>query len=84
MMPGFSSGNQWKSTPGKSAALEPETTGEKNTRTIAGTSPPYTDQTAPRAVNRDQNRVYSRTGRLEEAATAKARPTRKATFSCWA
>ena len=39
-IPGFCSGNQWKSTPGKIAAGLPETTGEKTTSTRAGTSPP--------------------------------------------
>ena len=53
--PGFSSGKTWKSTPGKSASGLPETTGESTTSSTAGTSPPYTDQTAPRVVKLRQN-----------------------------
>lgn len=53
--PGFSRGKSWKSTPGNSDVGLPETTGETSTRTTAGTSPPYTAQTAPRVVKPRQN-----------------------------
>ena len=47
-------------------------------------SPPYMDHTAPRVVKRRQYREYTMVGRFAEAATAKARATRNATFCPWA
>ena len=79
-MPGLLSGKIAKLAPGIMDVLAPETTGDSAIRMIAEPSPPYMLQMAPWVVNLRQYSEYRMVGRLAEAATAKARATRNATF----
>ena len=66
--------------PNMSQGALPDMTGEKTISKMAEPRPPTMDQTAPWVVNFFQNSEYRMVGRLAEAATAKAKATRKATF----
>ena len=79
-IPGEDSGNSAQSALGNIEVSVPETAGEKKMRTRQEMTPVYMEATAPAVLKRLQYREYRMVGRLAEAAMAKARETRKATF----
>src|SRR5699024_5964716 len=83
-MPAFVSGYIARSTTWQNEISELHSTGENRIRVIEEINPPYIDQRAPRVVKFFQNSEQMIVGRFAEAATAKAKATRNATFWPWA
>src|SRR2546427_3509351 len=77
---GLVSGNQWKSALCTIEVGVPDTVGEKITRTTEQISPPYIVHSVPVVLYRGHSTDSSIVEVFVDAATAKARMARNATF----
>ena len=78
--PGEDSGKIDQSALGNIEVGVPDTAGDRKMSTRHEITPVYIEATAPAVLKRRQYREYRIVGKFAEAATAKARDTRKATF----